>query len=69
MDGSKYCCPARRWRVRRPLSQGQRRDGSAVCPESPYFRKQFAARRGVRKGREDSLRREDTSKLNLSTLG
>ena len=36
-------------------SQGQRRDGSAVCPESPYFRKQFAARRGVQKGREDSL--------------
>ena len=29
----------------------------------------FAARRGVRKGREDSLRRGDTSKLNPSTLG
>ena len=30
---------------------------AALSPESPYFRKQFAARRGVRTGREDSLRR------------
>ena len=56
--------------VRRPLvPRAAPGDGSAVCPESPYFRKQFAARRGVRTGREDSLRRGDTSKLNPSTLG
>ena len=38
-------------------NKGSAGSGSAVCPESPYFRKQFAARRGVRTGREDSLRR------------
>ena len=41
---------------------------AALSPESPYFRKQFAARRGVRKGQEDSLRRGDTFPLNLATV-
>ena len=40
MDGSKYCCPPRRWRARRQLSQGQRQEMAALSvPKSPSSRR------------------------------
>ena len=71
MDGSKYCCPARRWRAApaRPKGSAGRWRCLSQEPVRPLDGGTFAARRGVRKGREDSLRRGDTSKLNPSTLG
>ena len=52
-------------------SQGQRRgDGSRALEmrPRPLDGGTFAARRGVRKGQEDSLRRGDTSLTRTSTL-